>query len=176
MNYSYKRYWEPSTTQVVGLSLAANAVSTAITYPLEFVKTRSQVRTEGVGLRGKNLYMGINPNKVFREIHATGQGLRGFYTGFESHFIGRLSYLLIRNLTYKVIYDRSKPVKAHNDLSHREKGVIAAFSGGLAALLTTPAELVNLRTIAEGGKPKEWRWNYSGLVDGLNKILAEGGN
>jgi solute carrier family 25 oxoglutarate transporter 11 len=72
MNYSYKRYWEPSTTQVVGLSLAANAVSTAVTYPLEFVKTRSQVRTEGVGLRGKNLYMGINPNKVFREIHATG--------------------------------------------------------------------------------------------------------
>lgn len=102
--------------------------------------------------------------------------MRAFYQGFESHLVGRLSYLLIRNLTYKIIYDRTKPVKAHNDLSNREKGFIAAFSGGLAAFLTSPAELVNLRTIAEGGKPKEWRWNYTGLLDGINKILSEGGN
>lgn len=72
MNYSYKRYWEPSTAQVVGLSLSVNTVSTALTYPMEFVKTRSQVRTEAVGTRSKNLYMGMNPFKVFREIHATG--------------------------------------------------------------------------------------------------------
>lgn len=120
--------------------------------------------------------MGINPFKIFREIHATGNGLRGFYHGFESHLVGRLSYLFIRNLTYKIIYDRTKPVKAHNDLSHREKGAIAAFSGGLAAFLTAPAELVNLRSIADGGRPKEWRWNYTGLLDGINKIVAEGGN
>lgn len=177
MNYSYKRYWEPSTSQVVGLSLSVNALSTALTYPAEFVKVRTQVRTEAVGIRSKNLHMGINPFKVFREIHQTGAGLKGFYHGFESHLVGRLSYLLIRNLTYKVIYDRSKPVKAHNDLSHREKGAIAAFAGGLAALLTSPAELVNTRTIAEGGKPKEWRWGYKGLMDGINKIAAsEGGN
>lgn len=91
--------------------------------------------------------------------------------------VGRLAYLLVRNLTYKIIYDSRKPVKAHNDLSYREKGVIAGIAGGLAALVTYPAELVNLRTVAEGGKPKEWRWNYTGLSDGINKILAtEGGN
>ncbi|KAL4499932.1 hypothetical protein ABPG72_015281 [Tetrahymena utriculariae] len=177
MNYSYKRYWEPSTAEVLGLSLSVNAISTALTYPIEFIKVRSQIRTEGVGIRSKNLYMGINPHKVFREIHATGNGLRGFYQGFESHLIGRLSYLFIRNLTYKIIYDRTKPVKAHNDLSHKEKGVIAGFAGGLAAFLTSPADLVNTRTIAEGGKPKEWRWGYKGLMDGINKIAAtEGGN
>lgn len=176
MNYSYKRYWEPSTNQVIGLSLAINSISTALTYPIEFVKTRTQIRAEGVGNRNKNLQCGINPNKVFREIHATGNGIRGFYHGFESHLVGRLSYLFIRNLTYKMIYDRSKPVKAHNDLSHREKGVIAGFSGGLAAFLTTPAELVNNRMVSDGGKMKEWRFNYTGLIDGFNKIIAEGGS
>jgi Mitochondrial carrier protein len=46
--------------------------------------------------------------------------------------------------------------------------LIAGFAGGLAAALTYPAEIVNLRTVAEGGKPKEWRWNYKGLADGIN--------
>lgn len=59
--------------------MSVNAVSAAITYPLEYVKTTTQIRAEGIGNRNKNLYMGINPNRVFREIHATGTGMRGFY-------------------------------------------------------------------------------------------------
>jgi hypothetical protein len=64
-----------------------------------------------------------------------------------------MSYLFIRNSTYKIIYDKFKPKKPHNDLSHREKGLIAGFSGALAAFITTPAELVNTRMIADWGRP-----------------------
>jgi solute carrier family 25 oxoglutarate transporter 11 len=49
--------------------------------------------------------MGINPNKVFREIHETGNGLRGFYLGFEAALCGRLLYLFLRNFLHKISYD-----------------------------------------------------------------------
>lgn len=56
MNASYKRFWEPNYPLVLGLSLATNALATAITYPLNFIKTVIQFRSTGVGLRG---YQGI---------------------------------------------------------------------------------------------------------------------
>lgn len=48
----FKRFWEPSYFQAIGLSLFAGAVATAITHPIDFVKTIIQFRAEGVGLRG----------------------------------------------------------------------------------------------------------------------------
>ena len=59
---SYKRYWEPSLPQVLMVSLPVGAAVTFITYPIgkmikwkkEFVKTRVQVRAEGIGMVNKN--------------------------------------------------------------------------------------------------------------------------
>lgn len=48
----FKRFWEPSYFQAIGLSLFAGAVATAITHPIDYVKTIIQYRAEGVGLRG----------------------------------------------------------------------------------------------------------------------------
>lgn len=177
MNTSYKRYWQPSTATALTLSLGVNALATAITYPIEFVKTRIQLRSEGIGIRQRNLQAGYNPWRVFRQIHESGVGIRGFYEGFDSHLSGRLVYLLVRNLVYKVIYDSKKPVKAHNDLTTREKGVIAAFAGGLAAFITTPFDLVNIRQIAQRALPANARRGYKSFGDGYNRILTtEGGN
>jgi solute carrier family 25 oxoglutarate transporter 11 len=89
--------------------------------------------------------MGINPNKVFREIHETGVGLRGFYHGFEAALSGRMIYLFLRNFLHKIVYDQIKPVKASNDLTTREKAVLAAAVGGLAAYATSPFELIMTR-------------------------------
>jgi len=176
MNQSFKRYWEPSTAEVLGSSLIVNSVATAITYPLEFVKTRIQIRSEGYGIRNYNHWGGYNPNKVFRQIHEQGRGLSGFYQGFDSHFVGRLGYLFLRNGIYKVLYDINKPFKPTNDLTTREKALIASIAGGIAAFVTTPFDLINIRTIADGQIPKEHRWNYSSLADGWSKITAQGGN
>ena len=52
----FKRFWEPSYIQAISLSLFAGAVATAITHPIDFVKTIIQYRAEGIGLRG---YKGI---------------------------------------------------------------------------------------------------------------------
>lgn len=43
------------------------------------------------------------------------------------------------------MYDSVKPVKPTNDLSNKEKGVVSGVAGGVAALLTTPFELVMTR-------------------------------
>jgi len=36
-------------------------------------------------------------------------------------------------------------------LTTREKAVIAAFAGGVAAYVSNPFELINIRQIADGG-------------------------
>ena len=48
----FKRFWEPSYIQTLGLSLFAGTVATAITHPLEYIKTIIQFRSEAVGMRG----------------------------------------------------------------------------------------------------------------------------
>jgi len=58
------------------------------------------VRTEGIGLRNKYFEMGVNPFKIFRQIHETGRGMSGFYYGFDAALISRLGYLFIRNFLY----------------------------------------------------------------------------
>jgi len=64
----------------------------------------------------------------------------------------RLSFLLVRNSVYKFIYDQKKPRKVTNDLTYREKGVIAAFAGGLGALASNFFETRMVRQIGDVGR------------------------
>lgn len=49
---SYARYWDPSLIQTFSLSMVAGAIATAATYPMDYIKTIAQFRSEAVGLRG----------------------------------------------------------------------------------------------------------------------------
>lgn len=175
MNYSYKRYWEPSTTQALASSVSVGVLSTALWYPLDLVKTRIQQRAEGIGIRQIGLQAGYNPNKIFREVHAQGLGMKGLYAGLDSALLGRSVYLFTRNLVYKVIYDRFKPAKASNDLTGREKAVIGAIAGTIAAIVSNPFEVALIRQQTDGALPLERRRNYGSFVDAYAKITNEGG-
>lgn len=85
-----------------------------------------------------------------REIHESGRGVRGLFLGLDSYLAARLSYLMVRNVLYKSIYDVFKPPKVNNDLTHREKAVISGIAGGIGALVSNPFEVINTRTIADG--------------------------
>jgi len=176
MNYSHKRYWEPSTVQALSSSVSVGVLATAIWQPLDIVKTRIQQRAEGIGIRQIGIYAGYNPNKVFREIHEQGQGMKGFYAGIDSALMGRAVYLLTRNLVYKVIYDRIKPKKPTNDLTGREKAILAAFAGSVGAIVSNPFEVALIRQQTDGALAPERRRNYASFFDAYARISsAEGG-
>ena len=42
---SFKRFWEPSYFTTMGLSLFAGTIATAITHPIEYIKTVIQYRS-----------------------------------------------------------------------------------------------------------------------------------
>lgn len=52
---------------------------------------------------------------------------------------------MVRNFIYKVIYDKTKPRKLHNDLTIKEKSFIAGIAGTVAAIASNPFELVMVR-------------------------------
>jgi hypothetical protein len=134
------------------ISLTSGALATAISHPFEFLKTKIQIYNEGIGIRQKGNSMGYNANRVFQQLYEAGYGNRVLYTGFGEALVGRLAYLAIRNTIYKFIYDRKKPVKITNDLTHREKGFIGAIAGGVATAVTHPLETVMVRKIGEVGR------------------------
>jgi len=173
MNYAHKRYWEPSITQDILSSVSVGVLATALWQPLDMIKTRIQQRAEGIGIRQLGHYAGYNPNKVFREIHEQGHGMRGLYAGFDSALLGRGVYLFTRNLVYKIIYDRFKPVKPSNDLTANEKSLIAAISGAVAAIVSNPFEVVLIRQQVDGAFPPERRRNYKSFFDGYNRIVSQ---
>ena len=74
-------FGEPSYWQTSKLTLGAGLVSTALSHPFEFIKTRIQVINEGFGVRGIRLTLGYNPYRVFAELHEKGYGSRVLYTG-----------------------------------------------------------------------------------------------
>lgn len=47
---------------------------------------------------------------------------------------------------------------------------IAGFSGGVAALVTTPLTLISIRTNLDSQVRPEWRRNYGGISDGLARL------
>ncbi len=63
------------------ISMLAGTVSTLISQPFEFMKTKIQVINEGIGVRGIRMNMGYNMYKVFTGLHEAGYGSRVLYTG-----------------------------------------------------------------------------------------------
>jgi solute carrier family 25 oxoglutarate transporter 11 len=108
-------------------------------------------------------------------MHETGGGLTQFYTGFQAHFYARMGYLFIRNTLYKFIYDIIKPVKPSNDLTIREKMLLAGTVGGIAAFLTSPLELISIRQSLDTQIPKAWRRNYGSPQSALEAVKKSPG-
>lgn len=138
--------------QVYMISFASGAISTALSHPFEFLKTKIQIYNEGIGIRQRGTAFGYNMSRVYWHLHEAGYGTSVLYTGFKEALAARLGYLAIRNTIYKTLYDLKKPVKARNDLNHREKGAIAAVAGGLATAAVHPLETIMVRKIGDLGR------------------------
>jgi len=140
------------------------------------VKTVIQHQSTAIGYRGHVWqFQGYNPFLVIRQIHSTGAGLSAIFEGFDAHLYGRLTYLAVRNGLYSLIYNQVKPVKPYNDLSYREKSLIAAFAGAVGAIFSHPFTVVSIRQILDGQIDKEFRRNYSPSVfEAVGQLKASG--
>ena len=115
-------------------------------------------------MRENSLALGYNPFKILREFHESGRGAAWLFEGANAYLAARLSYLLVRNTIYKVLYDKFKPFKPSNDLNWKEKAVIAGIAGGIGALASNPFELIATRMIADGAIYQPHRRNLPGFI------------
>ncbi len=140
-----------------GISALSGSVATLLTHPFDFLKTKIQIYNEGIGLTGRGVTMGYNMYRVFTNFHERGYGSRVLYTGLGESLLSRMSYLAVRNTFYKIIYDMKKPNKIRNDLTHREKSVIAGIAGAMGAIVSNGFECQMVRKIGNVGRESKYQ-------------------
>lgn len=61
---SYDRSFQPNHFQIQAFSLVAGTLGTILSHPFEFIKTKTQVVSEGIGFRGRGNELGYNSYKI----------------------------------------------------------------------------------------------------------------
>lgn len=160
------------------MALSAGTISTAITYPLHFLKIKTIFISEGMGVAKIKGNMGFNPTKVGGVFLDAGYGIRGFFTGFSNHLTGRLLFLSIRNNLYKAIYDAVKPRKTNNDLLMGDKSILSGLSALVGGIATNAYNVKNVLQIGDLGRHEKYqrlsesyRWNKA-LTANLIRVVA----
>lgn len=171
---SYKRYYEPGLLNFMFSSTLFNGFATAVTYPMEMLKTKMQVRAEGIGIRQKSMWAGHNPFHIERELGRAGYGVKSLWTGFEAGLAARMTAVTVRNLVYKVLYDRIKPRKPTNDLTYIEKGFLSGVAGACGAVASNPLEIIMVRNVSDLGRSAEFRRDYPSLKSAYEAVGKEG--
>ncbi|GAB2214447.1 hypothetical protein Drorol1_Dr00018794 [Drosera rotundifolia] len=150
----------PTPTILLLASLSAAAAETA-TFPIDITKTRLQLH-----------HHPPSPSSALRV--ATGiirtEGFRGLYRGLIPAFARHLFYTPSRIVGYEGLRG------VVGDVGVWEKAGIGGFSGVVAQVVASPADLVKVRLQADGHFVSQGlRRRYSGPIDVLNKtVRAEG--
>ncbi|KAJ3729129.1 mitochondrial tricarboxylate transporter [Lentinula guzmanii] len=137
----------------------AGALEAFITYPTEFVKTRSQ-------FQGKNLA----PLEIVRETLKT-KGVTGLYSGCTALVLGNAIKAGVRFISYdhfkSVLADAEGKVSAPRSL-------VAGLGAGMveAIFAVTPSETIKTKLIDDANRPKP---QYRGLVHGTVTIVRQEG-
>ena len=155
-----RKYWEPNYLQTISLSIVSGSVATLVTHPLEFLKTVVQFKTEGTKTYGESGNSSINSvskiksntwsvcqgiiNTKFRK-----EGVMQLYRGLQNNMMAKLSYLTIRNLTYSISYDFLDSNESTGEFTNGQKVLLAGFSGGFAAYVTSPFSMITIREILD---------------------------
>ncbi|KAM4110224.1 hypothetical protein ACB094_03G178500 [Castanea mollissima] len=146
-------------------SLSAMAAETS-TFPIDLTKTRLQLESRSR----------TNEFRVATEI-VREQGPLGLYKGLSPAIIRHLFYTPIRIVAYENL--RNAVVSSNGDggsLSLSAKALAGGFSGVIAQVVASPADLVKVRMQADGCLVSQGlQPRYSGPLDALNKIVRTEG-
>ena len=149
----------------------AGMVATTVIQPIDMIKVRLQLAGEGIKTGPKP-----TPLSVTREVIAAGK-VMDLYTGLSAGLLRQAVYTTARlglfDTFMKTLQTRSDT--AGTKLGFKERASAGLAAGGLAAMLSNPADLALIRMQSDGLKPAASRAHYTSVVDALTRIAkAEG--
>ena len=71
---------------MIRISTFSAIISSIISQPFEFLKTKVQIYNEGIGIRGIRMNQGFNSSKIFQDLHMAGYGTKVLYTGLNKKY------------------------------------------------------------------------------------------
>jgi solute carrier family 25 S-adenosylmethionine transporter 26 len=152
----------PEPVRHMGAASIAEVMACLIRVPTEVIKQRMQT---GAGNHALD---------VIRAVLKT-SGFKGLYTGFYATVSREIPFSLIQFPLYEMMKVSLKRKIYHSDegpIPPYVGAICGSLSGGLAAGLTTPLDVVKTRLMLGAdvnGKV------YSGILNTLSRVYAEGG-
>ncbi|KEP52225.1 CTP1 citrate transporter [Rhizoctonia solani 123E] len=137
----------------------AGAIEAFVTYPTEFVKTRSQFDGNKDG-----------PIAIIRDTWSK-QGVKGFYSGCMALVVGNAAKAGVRFLSY----DKFKQMLAdQNGKVSAPRSLAAGLGAGMmeAIFAVTPSETIKTKLIDDSKLPQP---RFRGLIHGTGIIVREEG-
>ncbi|KJA22649.1 hypothetical protein HYPSUDRAFT_1084048 [Hypholoma sublateritium FD-334 SS-4] len=137
----------------------AGAVEAFVTYPTEFVKTRSQFGGKREG-----------PIKIIKDTLKT-KGVKGLYSGCSALVVGNSLKAGVRFVSYD--YFKHQLADAEGKVS-APRSLLAGLGAGMteAIFAVTPSETIKTKLIDDAKQPKP---QYRGLVHGTMSIIKQEG-
>lgn len=148
---------KPLNSLIAGAT--AGAIEAFVTYPTEYVKTRSQ-------FSGRK----ETPIAIIRETIKT-KGITGLYSGCSALIIGNATKAGVRFVSYD--YFKSKLADSQGKVS-APRSLLAGLGAGTmeAIFAVTPSETIKTKLIDDSKRPNP---RYRGLVHGTASIVREEG-
>lgn len=139
------------------------AIGGSCAHPLDLIKVRMQLQTEG-----PKLNMGAMGAHIFRN-----EGVLGLFKGVDASAARQLVY----SGTRFGMYDVFKGMASNQDgsLSMAGKVVCAAFAGATGAFAGNPGDLAMVRMQADGKLPEAERRGYKNIFDAISQIARTEG-
>lgn len=101
------------------------------------------------------------------------RGAMSLYNGLSAGILRQVFYATSRFGLFEVMRDEYTRRQGGIDLKGRL--MCGCLSGGIAAMISCPAEVTLVRLSNDSNLPKESRRNYKGVTNAFSRILAEEG-
>lgn len=145
--------------------------ATVVIQPIDMIKVRIQSAGEGVATGPKP-----TPLSVTREILAEGK-VMDLYTGLSAGLLRQAVYTTARLGLFDTFMKSltARSAAAGRKVGFSERATAGLAAGGLAAIISNPADLALIRMQTDGKKPLAERANYRGVGDALTRIARNEG-
>jgi len=163
MNISKKR--EPSTLVNFATSGLGGLIGWVFIHPFNTVAIRMNLATVSGGGPSLSLFPFISKT-VKRD------GIMTLYNGLSAGLLRQLFYATSRFGLFEVIRDELAKHRPVDFASRLFSGVV---SGGMAAVISCPAEVTLVRLSNDSSLPLDKRRNYKGVINAFVRILKEEG-